>query len=112
MMRRTYTRVVLAGVAGFGIFSGVQAQGTTASIYGQGPAGATVVAQSTTGANRHITINDSGHYRLTPVPVGTYTIRLEKDDKVLDTRANIPLTVGRGAEIDFACENDKCAASG
>lgn len=111
-MQKTYTWTLLAGLAGFGLYSNIQAQGTTASIYGQGPAGATVVAQSTTGANRHITINDTGHYRLTPVPIGTYTIRLEKDDKVLDTRSNIPLTVGRGAEIDFACENDKCAGNG
>jgi len=86
------------------------AQGTTASMFGQGPAGGLVTAKSTTGAQRHATIGDNGRYRINPVPVGTYTVTLEKDGKVLDTRKNIPLTVGKGAEIDFACENDKCAA--
>lgn len=86
------------------------AQGTTASIFGHGPAGATVTAQSSTGGERHTTINKSGRYKLLSVPMGTYTVILEKDDKAIDTRKNIPLTVGRGAQIDFACENDKCEA--
>jgi threonine dehydrogenase-like Zn-dependent dehydrogenase len=101
---------LLAAAFALAACTAVHAQGTTASIFGQGPAGATVIAQSTTGAKRHITISDSGHYRLSPVPMGTYSVRIEKDDKVLDTRSNITVTVGRGAEIDFACENDKCGA--
>jgi hypothetical protein len=87
-----------------------QAQGTTASMFGQGPAGAVVTAKSDTGAQRHATISDSGRYKISPIPMGTYTVILEKDGKVLDTRNKISLTVGKGAEVDFACENDKCAA--
>ena len=86
------------------------AQGTTASMFGQGPAGGVVTARSDTGAQRHATISDSGRYKIAPIPMGTYTVTLEKDGKVLDTRNKITLTVGKGAEIDFACENDKCAA--
>jgi|SRR6187402_2253826 len=86
------------------------AQGTTASMFGQGPAGAVVTARSDTGAQRHATISDSGRYKIAPIPMGTYTVTLEKDGKVVDTRNKITLTVGKGAEIDFACENDKCAA--
>lgn len=93
-------------------FAPVHAQGTTASIFGHGPAGATVLAQSTTGGERHTTINNSGRYKLLSVPMGTYTVILQKDDKAVDTRKNITLTVGRGAQIDFACENDKCEADG
>lgn len=87
------------------------AQGTTASIFGHGPAGATVTARSTTGAERHTTIAKSGRYKLLSVPMGNYTVVLEKDEKAIDTRRNIQLTVGRGAQIDFACENDKCEAA-
>jgi hypothetical protein len=87
-----------------------QAQGTTASMFGQGPAGGVVTAKSNTGAQRHATIGDNGRYKISPIPMGTYTITLEKDGKVVDTRDKITLTVGKGAEIDFACENDKCAA--
>jgi hypothetical protein len=42
--------------------------------------------------------------------MGTYTVTLEKDGKVVDTRNKITLTVGKGAEVDFACANDKCDA--
>ena len=35
---------------------------------------------------------------------------IEKDGKVTDTRNKITLTVGKGAEVDFACENDKCSS--
>jgi hypothetical protein len=89
-----------------------RAQGTTASMFGQGPAGGIVTAKSDTGAQRHATISDSGRYKISPIPMGTYSITLEKDGKVLDTRNKITLTVGKGAEVDFACENDKCAAGG
>jgi hypothetical protein len=87
-----------------------RAQSTTASMFGQGPAGGTVIAKSDTGAQRHATISESGRYRISPIPMGTYTVTLEKDGKVVDTRNKITLTVGKGAEVDFACENDKCAA--
>src|ERR1700754_1838358 len=98
-------------LAGTGACLPAHAQGTTAMIFGHGPAGATVTAQSSTGGERHTTINSGGRYKLLSVPMGTYTIILEKDGKAVDTRKNIPLTVGRGAQVDFACENDKCEAS-
>jgi hypothetical protein len=88
----------------------VHAQGTTASMFGQGPAGGIVTAKSDTGAQRHATISGSGRYKISPIPMGTYTVTLEKDGKVVDTRNKITLTVGKGAEVDFACENDKCDA--
>jgi hypothetical protein len=93
-------------------FSPAQGQDTSGSIFGHGPAGATVTARSSTGKTRRGTINDSGRYRLTNIAMGTYTITLEKDDKVLDTRKDIGITVGRGAQVDFACENDQCEAKG
>jgi len=87
------------------------AQGTAGRIFGHGPAGAEVLAVSTTGAQRHVTINDKGRYSIAPAPMGTYTVSLQKDDKVLDTRKNIGITVGRGAEVDFACPEDNCSAA-
>lgn len=106
----------VAALAAIGIgavaFAPAQGQGTTGSIFGHGPAGATVTARSATGVARHDTINESGRYRLNNVPMGTYTVTLEKDDKAVDTRKNIGITVGRGAQIDFACENDDCEAKG
>ncbi len=109
MILRSVVMLVAMG-AGATAIAPVHAQGTTASIFGHGPAGAQVSAQNGTGGERHTTINSSGRYKLMSVPMGTYTITLQKDDKTLDTRKNITLTVGRGAQIDFACPNDKCEA--
>ena len=106
----------LAMVAGMVTMSGMlplsaSAQSTTAHIFGQAPAGETVSAQSSTGLRRHVTVDDKGRYSLRNLPMSTYTVSLQKDGKTVDTRANIPVTVGRGAEVDFACPDDHCAAA-
>lgn len=104
----------LAVVAGMVAMGGMlplsaSAQGTTAHIFGQAPAGETVYAQSSTGLHRSVTVDAKGRYSLRNLPMSTYTVSLQKDGKTVDTRANIPVTVGRGAEVDFACPNDRCA---
>ncbi|MFC4763599.1 carboxypeptidase-like regulatory domain-containing protein [Dyella koreensis] len=101
---------VAAVLCGAAALTAAHAQGTTASIFGQAPAGATVTVSSVTGLHRHVTVDAKGRYKLA-LPVSVYTVMLEKDGKAVDTRANIPLTVGRGMEVDFACPNDQCAAS-
>jgi len=88
----------------------VSAQSTSAHIFGQGPAGAKVDAHSSTGAHRSTTIRDDGRYDLRSLPMGTYTVTLTEGSSVADTRSNIRLTVGRGAEVDFACPHDQCTA--
>ncbi|QWT21401.1 carboxypeptidase-like regulatory domain-containing protein [Bacillus sp. NP157] len=102
-------RAYLIGLLVF-VSSGAGAQSTAGSIFGHGPAGASVTAVSSNGSQRHATINSSGRYSLTPLPMGTYTVKLEKDGKLVDTMKNVPIVVGRGREVDFACENDKCDA--
>ena len=95
---------VAASVAG--------AQGTAGSIFGHGPAGGSVTATSSTGAQRHAVINGRGRYSLTPLPLGSFSVSLEKDGKAVDTRKNVNVVVGRGLQVDFACENDKCEEGG
>lgn len=93
------------------LFAGhATAQSTSAHIFGQGPAGAKVEAHSTTGTHRTTLIKDNGRYDLRSLPMGDYTVTLWKGDTVSDKRSNIRLTVGRGAEVDFACAHDQCAA--
>lgn len=102
--------LALAAVAT--LFAGqAAAQSTSGNIFGHGPAGAKVDARSSAGAHRAVTIKDNGRYEMHSLPTGTYTITLRKNDAVVDTRKNIGLMTGRGAEIDFACPNDKCAAT-
>jgi hypothetical protein len=88
-----------------------RAQSTTSSIFGQAPSGTTVTAHSSSGFQRHETVSKKGRYKLSSLPTGDYTVTLQKDGQTVDTRTNIPLVVGRGAEVDFACPNDHCEAS-
>lgn len=86
------------------------AQDTGGSIFGWGPAGQKVSVKGvTSGMHRHATVKSNGHYSVGRLPLGTYTVTLERDGKPVDSRSNINLTVGRGAEVDFACPNDQCA---
>lgn len=109
-------RVRACLLAGLGIAvsvpaSVVCAQGTAGSIFGHGPAGSDVIAVSATGAQRHATVGAKGRYSIDHVQMGTYAVTLQKDGKDIDTRKNVGITVGRGAEVDFACPGDKCAAA-
>ncbi len=108
---------MLAAVAaaGFAAVLGpmpAQAQETGGSIFGWAPAGQTVTVKGvTSGTRRHAKVKDSGQYSIGRLPLGIYTVTLEKDGKPVDTRSNISLKVGRGAEVDFACPNDHCEKS-
>ena len=92
-------------------FTTVHAQATAGRIFGQAPAGETVTVHSTSGAHRHAKANAQGRYTIASLPMGVYTVALEKDGNAIDIRSNIPLTVGGGSEIDFACAHDQCAES-
>ena len=87
-----------------------RAQSTVANIFGQAPAGETVTATSSAGLHRHGTANSKGRYTINSLPAGDYTLTLEKEGQTVDTRSNIALVAGRGAEVDFACPGDKCAS--
>lgn len=102
--------VVLSAYGAMGS-STVHAQSTSGRIFGSAPAGETITVHNATGVHRHSKANASGRYTIGSLPMGVYVVALEKDGKAVDTRSNIPLTVGGGAEIDFACANDQCAES-
>lgn len=93
--------------AGFGV---AHAQENSSHIFGHAPAGDTITIHSDVGAHRHVTADSKGRYNINTVPPGTYSVTLEKDGHAIDTRSNVPVDVGRGAEVDFACPNDHCEA--
>jgi hypothetical protein len=99
--------LVVYGTTGL---AGVYAQATVGRVFGWAPAGETITAHSTSGIRRHAKANTKGRYTIGALPMGVYVVTLEKDGKAVDTRSNIKLTVGGGAEVDFACANDQCAA--
>jgi hypothetical protein len=89
----------------------VHAQSTSGAIHGQAPAGDVVIARSDTGLRRKVVVGDSGKFKLRRLPLGVYSVTLEKDGKVVDKYHRVPLTVGRGMEVNFACPHDHCAAA-
>ncbi|WP_108472822.1 carboxypeptidase-like regulatory domain-containing protein [Rhodanobacter thiooxydans] len=103
--------LVLAVVIGAGSVA-VNAQSTTGHVFGMAPAGQTITAKSTTnGLNRHVKVDDKGRYTLGALPVGVYTVTLEKDGHAVEQRSNVKLVVGRGINIDFTCPQGGCAQS-
>ena len=109
------TVFVLAMATGVGLLAGMlpataSAQETMGHIFGQAPAGETVIAlSSNTGMRRHAKVAAEGRYNLR-LPVSVYTVTLLKGGKTVETRPNVGLRAGSGAEVDFACPNDHCAA--
>lgn len=100
---------VALGVSGMAGVTTAHAQATVGKVFGWAPAGLTITAHSNTGVHRHAKANDNGRYTIGALPMDVYEVALEKDGKAVDTRPNIKLTVGRGAEVDFACDHDQCA---
>jgi hypothetical protein len=100
------------GACGLMGSSAAHAQTTMAAIFGAAPAGQTITVSSmVSGAHRHAKVNANGRYHVSSLPLGAYSVTLEKDGKAVDTRSNISLKVGGGAEVDFACVHDQCAES-
>jgi hypothetical protein len=107
--------LALAGIIAIGGMAGsaaVNAQATAGTVFGNAPAGQTVNAKSVTnGLSRHVTVDVKGRYIIGSLPVGTYTVTLEKDGTPVLRHNDVPVTVGRGVKVDFPCPQDQCAAS-
>jgi Zn-dependent alcohol dehydrogenase len=102
---------VLIGIGGVAGSAAVQAQATAGNVFGIAPAGQTVIAKSVTnGLSRHVTVDAKGRYNIGALPVGTYTVTLEKDGAPVLRHENIPVVVGRGIKVDL-CPQDQCAGS-
>ncbi|TPG04301.1 TonB-dependent receptor [Rhodanobacter glycinis] len=92
----------LAITATLGLYgSTALAQATTGSIFGQAQAGETVVIQSTSGINRQVVVDSTGHYTVSSLPLGSYTVTLQQNGQTVDSRPNVTLRVGTGTEVSF-----------
>jgi len=93
------------GLYGLGASGQVHAQATTGSIFGQVPAGSgqtTVTVSSSSGVTRQVAVDASGRYSIGSLPLGNYTVSLQRDGQVVDSRNNVTLRVGAGTEVSFA----------
>ncbi len=77
-------------------------QSTSGSIFGQAEAGETVTITSSTGLTRQLQTDASGRYHADNLPLGTYTVSLQKNGAVVDSRKDVQIKVGAGTEVSFA----------
>jgi len=90
-------RSALTVALGLCFAGGVHAQSTTGSINGDAGAGATVTVQNQSGLTRTTTAGADGRYNISSLPVGTYTVTIQRDGQTIGTRT---VTVLAGAGTD------------
>lgn len=102
----TFRRKALVLAIGSSISLGavgvVQAQATNGTIYGTAPVAANETIQITGGAgyNRSVPVTESGDFSVT-LPVGTYTVSLVRDGKVVQSRENVSPVAAGSARVNF-----------
>ncbi|WP_266158645.1 TonB-dependent receptor [Dyella silvatica] len=92
----------LAVALTMGMAGGAFGQSTTGGIFGQAEAGETVTVSNTTGLTRQVAVDSKGRYSVGNLPLGTYTVSLQKGGTTVDTRKEVNLTVGSNTEVSFA----------
>ena len=99
-------RLLVTAIGATLVATAAYGQSTTSSIYGQVPAGSgsSVQVRSTTGVSRVVAVDSSGHYNAAQLPVGTYSVSLVRDGKVVETQDNVVLHVGVGQNVSFAAK--------
>jgi len=100
--RRTSMAVALA--IALGAASGIHAQSTSGAIAGQVPAGSgqSISITGTTGVTREVQVDAEGRYRVGNLPLGSYTVNVLRDGRVVDSRANVQIKVGGSTDVSFS----------
>jgi hypothetical protein len=87
------------GMAGSAV---VHAQATAGEVFGNAPAGSTILAKSTTGGTqREVHVGENGRYAIRALPIGIYTVTLSENGQAVAKHLNVPVVVGRGSKVDF-----------
>lgn len=106
------TALVMALAVGLMGAAGIaNAQSTTGNIFGQAEPGDTVtVSSAATGINRDVTVDSSGRYSVSNLPVGSYTVTLKKGGAVVDTRNGVSIGPGAGSAVNFQANTTNLSA--
>ncbi|MDO1527982.1 TonB-dependent receptor [Fulvimonas sp. R45] len=101
MPRRKALPLAIGSIA-LGFAGTVWAQATNGTIYGTVPvaAGETVQITNSAGFNRSLAVGASGRYSIT-LPVGTYTVSLLQDGKVVQSRSGVSPAAAGAVAVDF-----------
>ena len=82
---------------------GASISGTITDSAGAAIAGATVTLRNVeTGIQRNQASDNEGRYAVPSVPVGTYSLKVQKEGFATQERTGIVLTVGQSAKVDVA----------
>ena len=106
--RKLSTPLVCLGLLAANCFGQTSAMngeisGTVTDPSGAAVAGATVNATNTvTGFKQSVKTADTGLYRLTLLPLGTYDLEVQAAGFGAAKRTNIPVIVGQAAVVDVA----------
>lgn len=106
-----HTTLALSLGLGLGLVAtGAMAQSNTSgAIFGQAPAaqGTTVhILNTNTGLVRDVTVDNNGRYRVSSLPVGSYTVTLQQNGQTVSTRENVSVTIAGASEVSFAGAGD------
>ena len=83
---------------------------TTGRVFGKAPAGASVLISSPDyGIHRRSQVNAGGHYQVTWLPIGVYTVTVIDDGQPLIEHPSVPVSVDRGSRVDFNCVQGRCS---
>ena len=95
-----------------GLAPAALAQSTTGSIAGQvaDAAGASVTVENANGLRREVPVDANGRYAISQLPLGSYTVELRKNGKVLDQKDNVTLRVGSSTHVSFAAQANAASA--
>ncbi|GAA0262447.1 carboxypeptidase-like regulatory domain-containing protein [Rhodanobacter caeni] len=111
-LHRVARGLALAGVVGACAVAGTStasAQATAGKVFGKAPAGYSITVHSdATGIGRTVKADAEGRYSAAQLQPGIYTVTLKQDDQPVAKHLNVPVTVGRGIEVDFKCGEIKC----
>jgi len=102
VLRRKALPLAIGSIA-LGLSGGAWAQATNGTIYGTVPVASNETIQITSGAgfNRTIPVDASGRYSIT-LPVGSYTVSLLQDGKVVQTRDGISPVAAGAVVVNFS----------
>ena len=102
--------VAVVGICSAAGSAAVQAAVTTGRVFGQAPAGATVlVSNAEFGIQRETTANAEGRYQVTWLPIGVYTVTVVDNGQPLVKHPSVQILVDRGSRVDFNCTYGQCS---
>lgn len=103
LLNRSLRRSALTIALGFCFAGAVQAQSTSGGISGTvaDGGGSSIIISNNSGFSRTVSADAAGRYSLGSLPIGNYTVVVQRDGRAVATR-NVTVIVGRTADVSFA----------